>query len=63
VTPNPDWFLNWFDRIRTGDLRHVKAGDLALFAAFSDFFALSSAALLEGETTTRKASAPSCTVW
>jgi hypothetical protein len=36
---------------------------LALFAAFSDFFALSSAALLEGETTTRKASAPSCTVW
>jgi len=48
-------------RIRTGDLRHVKADDLAFILAFSDSSApFSVAAPLE--TTTRKASAPSCTV-
>jgi len=38
---------NKFYRIRTGDLRRVKAGDSGPFEAF-----------LRGEITTRKASAP-----
>ena len=38
-------------RIRTGDLRHVKTEDLGLSEAFS-----------VDVITTRKASAPSCTV-
>jgi hypothetical protein len=46
-------------RIRTGDLRHVKAGDLALEQAFSDFSAFSSLAAPPDPITTRKASAPS----
>ena len=52
---------NGLGRIRTGDLRHVKAGVLALVEQFSDFSALFSVAV-PLETTTKKASAPSCTV-
>jgi hypothetical protein len=47
---------------RTGDLRHVKAGILALVEKFSDFSALFSI-VVPLETTTKKASAPSYTVW
>ena len=32
--------INGIGRIRTGDLRHVKAGNSAFLAAFSNFFAL-----------------------
>ena len=49
-------------RIRTGDLRHVKAGDLAHEQAFSDLSALFSIAAPPGPTTTRKARTPLCTV-
>jgi hypothetical protein len=45
-------------RIRTGDLRHVKAGNLAFILTFSDRSALFSDAT-PSETTMRKASAPS----
>jgi hypothetical protein len=48
--------LNGLGRIRTGDLRHVKAGDLALKLAFS---CLSGLIFEVDETTTRNASAPS----
>jgi hypothetical protein len=50
-------------RIRTGDLRHVKAGDLARSVAFSWFAGLLSEGVDADETTTRKASAPLYTVW
>ena len=43
---------NGLGRIRTGDLRHVKAEFLRRSAVFSDVVFL-------GETTTRNASAPS----
>jgi len=49
-------------RIRTGDLRHVKTDDLGCRMAFSDFSTLIFVAAPADETTTRKASAPSCTV-
>ena len=42
---------NGLGRIRTGDLRHVKAEDLGVFEAFS-----------VGDITVRKANDPSCTV-
>jgi hypothetical protein len=47
------------DRIRTGDLRHVKADDLERKVGFSDFFTLLFVAEPGDEATARKASAPS----
>jgi len=49
-------------RIRTGDLRHVKAGIFEFILLFEVSSALSSPAFSAEETTTRNASAPSCTV-
>jgi hypothetical protein len=50
-------------RIRTGELRRVKTDALGfiqeVLAVFPEWFAASAQ---PGETTTRKASAPSCTV-
>jgi len=54
--------IDGLGRIRTGDLRHVKTGDLAFVLLFSVGTTLFSAALPAEETTIRNASAPSCTV-
>lgn len=44
------------------DLRRVKTEDFALSVAFSQFTGLLSEGVQADETTTRKASAPLCTV-
>ncbi len=59
---SPDYKKNnGLGRIRTGDLRHVKAGDLAFLIAFSNGSAPFSVST-PLEITTRNANAPSCTV-